>query len=80
MSRAGRMSPSFTYESSARILEEVQEELSYQLEREKVRLVIHQDLPLIHCDGKGSIRQVFANLIGKRASRARGPPSLSPCP
>ncbi|MBI2876987.1 MAG: HAMP domain-containing protein [Candidatus Tectomicrobia bacterium] len=75
LSRAGRMSASLTYESSGRILKEVQEELSYQLEQEKARLVIGPGLPLIYCDRR-AIHQVFANLIGNALSAVKE----RPCP
>ncbi|MBI2876206.1 MAG: HAMP domain-containing histidine kinase, partial [Candidatus Tectomicrobia bacterium] len=73
LSRAGRMSPSFTEESLTRILEEVREELSYFLEQGKVQLVIDPKLPPIYCDRKG-IRQVFANLIQNAISAVKGIP------
>lgn len=74
LSRAGRMSPSLTWELPQWILKEVQEEMSCQLEQEKVKLVIHRDLPPINCDRKG-IRQVFANLIQNAISAVKGAPS-----
>ncbi|MBI2876244.1 MAG: sensor histidine kinase [Candidatus Tectomicrobia bacterium] len=76
LSRAGRMSPAFTHELPQRILKGVQEELSYLLEQEKIRLIIHPDLPPIYCDRKG-MRQVFTNLIQNAIAAVRGTPHSS---